>query len=145
MDKKNGLMYGDIAGLLDAGGEMMRFVNHFMNILIFRKCASVRFIVPLTQDEINDARGAAIRQHFNSIQGLCNRGPSQLKDSILPLLTKVKPSEEDFDLDLIKKTILEQLNEELQVQKREAYANLATNEEDDLEFEGQANLEQAMD
>lgn len=57
----------------------------------------------------------------------------------------MKPSEEDFDLDLVKKTILEQLMEEMSVQKREAYANISSNEDDNLEFEGQANLESAME
>lgn len=146
MDKKNNLLYGDIAGLLDTGGDMMQFINHFMNILIFRKCRSVRFLVPLTLDEINDARGAAVRQHFTSIQSLCNRGPSQLMDSILPILTKVKPNEHEFDLELTRKVIAEQLMEEVAIQKREAESHMNSgDDEDQIEFEGQVSLESAME
>ena len=78
MDERSKLLFGDIAGLLDAGGDMIQFINHFMNILIFRKCHSVRVIVPVTLDEVNDAKGKAVRNHFKQVQKLCNREPHQI-------------------------------------------------------------------
>lgn len=47
-DKRSGLLYGDIAGLLDTGGPFMQYINCFMNHVIFKKAKTVRFLVPMS-------------------------------------------------------------------------------------------------
>jgi hypothetical protein len=47
-DDRSGLLYGDIAGLLDTGGPFMQYINCFMNHVIFKKAKTVRFLVPMS-------------------------------------------------------------------------------------------------
>lgn len=40
--------------------------------------------------------------------------PTDFVDSIIPILTKVKPNDEDFDIDMIKDTIAGQMKNDLE-------------------------------
>jgi len=49
IDKENSdVMWADIAGLQDTGGELISFINSFVNKKIFQLAKQVKFLVPLT-------------------------------------------------------------------------------------------------
>lgn len=95
-------MYCDIAGLLDTGGTAMRIVNCFMAKKIFSMAKSVRFLVPITQAQLEEAKGGPIIEHIDTINRMC---ANSLEDigSIQPVLTKVQACDDgEFDIDSIK-------------------------------------------
>lgn len=109
-DNKSRLMYGDIAGLLDSGGDFMQFINSFMNHVIFKKSRTVRFLVTLSPAQIKNDRGAGSRVLFEQVRGVCNKNLLLMVNSILPVITKVKPKQdENVDLDDLRNTLKEQL------------------------------------
>lgn len=54
--------YVDIAGLQDTGGNIMEYVNQFINKKIFSMADKIRFLVPFTRDQIYDARGVQVAE-----------------------------------------------------------------------------------
>lgn len=42
-------MYSDIAGLMDTSGDLIDYVNCFMNKKIFNQSKKVKFIVPMSR------------------------------------------------------------------------------------------------
>ena len=51
------VIFGDIAGLHDTGGNLIDLLNVFINKLIFNQAVYLRFIVPLTLAQIKEQRG----------------------------------------------------------------------------------------
>lgn len=50
----------DIAGLKDTGGEMMEFVNQFINKKIFSATKNLKILIPFTVETPNLNRGGAM-------------------------------------------------------------------------------------
>lgn len=64
-------IYADIAGLNDTDGLLINFVNCFINKYIFNICGSIRFLVPITQNQIFEQRGQLVRQQVVLIRNIC--------------------------------------------------------------------------
>jgi len=47
-DRKNKVLYADIAGLQDTRGNLMEFVNKFVTKYLFMKSKRIKFIVAIT-------------------------------------------------------------------------------------------------
>ena len=89
----------DIAGLQDTGGELIDFCNTFIIKHIFQKAKTVKFIIPMPLAQINDGRGRGPREQIQVIQRICSLSLEAMIQSILPVITKAKPGDDNFDLD----------------------------------------------
>lgn len=96
MDQTN-LVFADVAGLLDSGGLLMDIINIFMMKKIFQHIKHIKFLIVLTIPQLEESRGNSCRNLIESVQHMCQSGLSNMIDSIQPVLTKIKPSDEiDF-------------------------------------------------
>ena len=55
-------IWADIAGFNDTNGEMIETINCLINKIIFNKVKSVRFLVPMTHQQITVNRGNEVRK-----------------------------------------------------------------------------------
>lgn len=55
-------VWADIAGFNDTNGEMIETINCLINKIIFNKVRSVRFLVPITHQQITVSRGNEVRK-----------------------------------------------------------------------------------
>ena len=51
------VLYADIAGLMDTGGDLLEYINCFVNKKLFNVASRVRFLFPMTFDSIKEERG----------------------------------------------------------------------------------------
>lgn len=56
------VVWADIAGLQDTGGQLISFINSFVNKKIFQLAKEVKFLVPLTSLQLSDSRGKGVRE-----------------------------------------------------------------------------------
>jgi hypothetical protein len=85
------IMWADIAGLQDTGGDLISFINSFVNKKIFQLANKVKFLIPLTSQQLSDARGKGVRDQIEVIQEICrNADQTEVMASIQPILTKVR-------------------------------------------------------
>ena len=107
------MIYSDIAGLMDTAGDLIEYVNCFMNKKIFNQAKKIKFIVPITKAQMKEVRGGPIVQQIEIILNLCSRSYSDVIKSIQPVITKVEqhPSPEevydDDDIDVLKYNLKE--------------------------------------
>ena len=67
----------------------------------------IRFLIPFTLGQMEEARGVMINDHIMKLLEIFQGGYDQMIHSIIPILTKVKPYEPEFDLNHKKVTLLE--------------------------------------
>ena len=105
--------YSDIAGLLDTSGDLFDYVNCFMNKRIFNQAKKVKFIVPMTRSQLDDARGGAIIKQIEIILNICSQSYTDTIKSVQPVMTKFEPSPDeeeivdDDDIDVVKNRLSE--------------------------------------
>jgi len=59
-DDSSSVLYADIAGLMDTGGDLLEYINCFVNKKLFNMADKVRFLFPMTFDSIKEERGGQI-------------------------------------------------------------------------------------
>ena len=57
---KQSFNFLDVAGLHDTGGQFLEFVNQLIIKKIFNLSETVRFLVPITDKQIEDSRGTGL-------------------------------------------------------------------------------------
>ena len=85
---------------------------------IFQIAKTVRFVMPITYSQIQESRGYAVRSHFDSVKRMCEENLDVMLKSILPIITKANPKDDEIDVDAIRETVKEQLQCEVNVQKK---------------------------
>lgn len=115
------MWFGDIAGLLDTKGPVIELLHIFMNKLIFNRACFVRFIVPITRAQLECSRGMEVVNQLKIIQSMINEDCLALGKSIQPVLTKCDPSDQDFDIEVVRSNLMLQL--ENYTNKLETQAN----------------------
>lgn len=98
--KKNetsNILYADIAGLCDAGGELFDYINCFVNKKLFSLASRVRFLFPMPFGQLYQDRGGQILDQVRVLQKVCQESPATMVNSVLPILTKCKQIEPDDD------------------------------------------------
>lgn len=106
--------FADIAGLNDTGGDTIEYVNSFITKEIFRHANTVKFLVPITLNQIMEDRGHSVRQLVETIRFVCQSNNEDLLESIQPILTKCNPKNQDFDIDNIRALLWQQFQTILQ-------------------------------
>ena len=97
-EEKKDVSWIDIAGLNDTSGDLTHFINSFVTKEIFQRAKNVKFLLPITPQQIEEQRGKAIRQQIQVVQNLCQGNLDNLIKCMLPVLTKVKVTDTEFDL-----------------------------------------------
>lgn len=110
-DPNTDLIFADVAGFRDTGGSLIELVNCFLIKEIFRRSKTVRFMIPLTQPQIFESRGADVKSLISSLRFMCQADLNSMSDSLQPLLTKCKPSKDisdnnELDIDVIRADLL---------------------------------------
>jgi hypothetical protein len=65
------VIYADIAGLQDTGGDFTNFVNSFFNKKLFNIAQNVRFIIPITFSRLTNDRCAQMIEQVNILENCC--------------------------------------------------------------------------
>jgi len=117
-DKSAGIVYTDIAGLHDTGGDLIELINSFVNKQIFIRAASIRIILPMTKAQIFESRGKGARELIKIIGTMCQSSLDEMSKSIQTVLTMCKYADDDLDMDLIRSTLWEQFQRELAAEKQ---------------------------
>ena len=104
-DNATNTIYVDIAGQQDTGGELIEFINIFVTKELFRRAKSVRFLVPIPQAQVSDARGKGPREQIKVIQRICEADLSMMIDAIQPVITRVKVGDDEFDIENTRDTL----------------------------------------
>ena len=91
-----------MAGLHDTGGHFFEFVNMLIVRKIFSIANKVRFLVPITDKQIDDGRGRGLVQQIEILLEVF-KGSSleEIQEAVQPVVTKVDPRNDQFDIDII--------------------------------------------
>lgn len=109
-DPNSNLFYTDIAGLHDTGGQLMEYINQFINKKIFNLAKKVRILIPMTIQQIYDSRGQVVREQVEIVLGIFRGNIDKMPNAIIPIITKVKPvpkdyEENNFDMDQVRESL----------------------------------------
>lgn len=66
-DPAHDYVWVDIAGLNDSGGLLMCLVNGFLAKRLFDLVGQVKFLMPITLEQITEIRGQMLREHIQTI------------------------------------------------------------------------------
>lgn len=82
-------MYADIAGLKDVNDKIVDVLNNFLTKSLFVRAQSVRFIITITLDQVDNERGKMVRDQIETVRQMCMQNLSELINSLQPIITKV--------------------------------------------------------
>lgn len=97
----------------DSDGDLIEFVNCFINKSVFKRAKSLRFLIPITLNQLKENRGMGVREQIRNLKDICSSNLIEMIDSVLPLLTKCKPNDEDLDIDERRINLQEQFKAEI--------------------------------
>lgn len=66
----------------------------------------------ITHTELVSSKGQKLREFINHLNSMCLADLPSIKDSVIPVITKCKPNDDEIDLDEVKNTVQETINEE---------------------------------
>lgn len=66
-DPDTGIVFADVAGLKDTGTSIIKILNCFILLFIFRKAATVRFLMAVPYTKFG-SRTLTVRNDFEAIQ-----------------------------------------------------------------------------
>lgn len=142
--------YSDIAGLLDTSGDLFDYVSCFMNKKIFNHAKKVLFIVPMTRNQLDDAKGKAIIQQVEVILNMCSQSYTDVIKSVQPVMTKLEPSQDEEeivdedDIDVIRSRLKDIFDQYLQNYNKTRLEEIIQREETQISINGEidrGNLE----
>ena len=79
---------------------MLEFTNQFINKKLFNKIKNLVILIPFTADSIKISRGGPMIEQLEILMSTFQKSAMDISKSIVPVLTKVKPTDEDFDFDI---------------------------------------------
>ena len=115
-DPSKNLVWADVAGFTDSSGDLIEFINQFINKKLFLIAKEVKIIVPFTEGQSKEAKGGVVAQIVKLIQNIFCDYLGQETFSIQPILTQVMPNDDEFDFDIFKDTFDDTLKNELKNQ-----------------------------
>ena len=58
------MFFADIAGFKDTSGDLIEFINCFVNKKIFLRANTVKFLFPVTYNQLTNNRGADVKEQL---------------------------------------------------------------------------------
>lgn len=104
----------DVAGFDDTGIDLIKLVIALSNRALFKKVVNVKILLTLTNEQITGKKGLGVRKFIEDISNMFQGTMDQIVHSILPIITKVKPSDQDFDYEITLASIYESCSTYLQ-------------------------------
>lgn len=98
-----------MAGLNDTSGELIEIVNNFVVKFIFKMAKQVRFIIPITHGQIKESRGSELKNQLDTVLRMSDTNLQEMQQSIQPVITQVKTSEDGVDIDDLRNNFQESL------------------------------------
>ena len=105
---------------MDTGGELIDFINCFVNKKLFTIANNVKILFPIPFDQLKLNRCGSVLEQVSVLLNMCEESPANMINSVLPLITKCKKVSEDnddpdeaVDLELVKGQLQECFAEEL--------------------------------
>ena len=96
-DQHADVLYADIAGLLDTGGDLIDYINCFVNKKLFTLAKRVKILFPIPFDQLKLNRCGTVLQQVSVLQNMCEESPENMINSVLPIMTKCKIVSPDND------------------------------------------------
>ena len=90
---------------MDTGGPLIELANCFITKMIFNKANSIKFLIPITSDQIFNRRGWFVIDQLIRILNLCKTNETEFINAIQPVITKVDSNPKDlesYDIDILK-------------------------------------------
>lgn len=81
-DEKTGITFSDVAGFNDTSGELIEIVNNFVIKYILQMASKVRFLLPVTLNQITEARGSEVRGQLDIMLRMNNAGLEEMGAAI---------------------------------------------------------------
>lgn len=83
----------------DTDGDMLEFTNQFINKKLFGVIKNLVILIPFTPESISVSRGGLMIEQLEVLMNTFQKNPCEMSKSIIPVLTKVKPEDTEFDID----------------------------------------------
>lgn len=134
---------------MDTSGDLIDYVNCFMNKKIFNQSKKVKFIVPMSRAQLEENRGGLIVQQIEIILNICSQSYTDVIKSVQPVMTKfeLNPSDEDVneddDIDVVKGRLKEIFDNYVRNyrKEREEELNQRSNPYDDPQDQEEGGIE----
>lgn len=114
-------LFADIAGLLDTSGDLIDYINCFVNKKLFSLASKVKILFPIPYGQLYTDRSGQILEQVRVLQNTCQESPATMINSVLPILTRCKQvgpddenADEAVDLDAVKGLLFECFGKELE-------------------------------
>ena len=97
-DKERDIVFADVAGMNDTSTGIIRILNCFIMLFIFKQAKSVRFLMTLNADKFK-GKTLTVAPDFVNIQQICFEGQQDHKKakSLLPIITKLTDKTKDIE------------------------------------------------
>ena len=99
----------DIAGIKDADGDMFEIINQMINKKIYQMSKGVKFLLVFSKGQIENAKGKDVKELVDTLIRIFQGNISEIKESIKPIITKVNPNDDEFEIDTQRNYIYEAL------------------------------------
>lgn len=84
---------------------------------------------------IKNSRGKPIIEQLEILLNMIECNPVKLAESMEPIITKVNPKDEEFDIETFRSDLGETIQEYLVIKKTELFGSMTSKESDDLDSE----------
>ena len=115
------LTFLDMAGNDDTGGMLIELINNFIFKFILNTAKNVRFLFVFTHEQLSNAKGQKVREFINLLDQMSKPQLREIKDTLVPVLTKCKPGDEEVDADVIQNSVEQMLQEEFKTSTQHHY------------------------
>ena len=127
-----------------SNSELTQSVNNFVVKVLFAYGRNVRFIVPITQSQLDEMKGDEILETIQQILNISTDMPS-LINSVQPVLLKCKQQQEDgIDIDVAKHTLKKVLDAHIDPQIKQRMEKVVVDGELTESLEKSAQLVSMM-
>lgn len=117
-------IFADLPGMRGTNNELAQCINNFTIKMLFAYGRNVRFIVPITQSQIDEMKGEEIMDTIQQILNI-STDSATLIDSVQPVLLRCKQQCEDgIDLDIAKHDLKKILDDQIDPKIKERAAKV---------------------
>lgn len=137
-------IFADLPGMRETNTDLTQCINNFVIKMLFAYGRNVRFVVPITQTQLDEMKGGEIMETIQQILSISTDTVS-LIDSVQPVLLKCKQQQEDgIDLDIAKHHLKKVLDQQIDPQIKERVEKVGVEGELTDTLEKSAQLVQMM-
>ena len=88
---------------------MVEFTNMFVNKKIFSMAKELKIIIPFTVNSATERRGGELIEQLKVLINMLEKDLTKFCYQVQPIITKVKPDDEEWDIDHFKAEIVSEI------------------------------------